>query len=392
MKNQWTNFFTGYVKVKAYGIGIERLLNAMVRNGILVWHIKRVGKEALLFHMRIQDVRKLRVIMRKSDCKITFLERKGAPFLLKRLLKNSGFLAGMFAFLACLFVLSNMVWGIEIKGAKPETEYRIKKELDHMGVKIGKIQFFLDGVETIQRKLSERIDEITWVGVELKGTTYHFEVVEKKEPKQEAAVGKQHLVANKKAVIRKIFVEKGQAVVGVNDYVQKGQLLVSGIYGKGEKVSAKGEVLGETWYKTSIEVPLKTTFSVFTGEEMSKYYVRIGKVSLPIWGFKKVAFSKYETDVTVKTFHFLKWKLPITYENRVFRDKEEIIREYTKNEAIIQAKRMARKDLEKILEMDAKIIGEKVLHESIRNGKVKLIIHYQVLENIAIGRPIIQGD
>ncbi|MDQ7864118.1 hypothetical protein RCO48_32715 [Peribacillus frigoritolerans] len=35
---------------------------------------------------------------------------------------------------------------------------------------------------------------------------------------------------------------------------------------------------------------------------------------------------------------------------------------------------------------------KKILHESMENGKVKLSIHYQVIEDIAIGQPIIQGD
>ena len=36
-----------------------------------------------------------------------------------------------------------MVWGIEVQDAKPETEHTIRKELDKMGVKIGKVQFML---------------------------------------------------------------------------------------------------------------------------------------------------------------------------------------------------------------------------------------------------------
>ena len=32
-----------------------------------------------------------------------------------------------------------MIWGIEVKGADPATEYKINKELDKMGVKVGKL-------------------------------------------------------------------------------------------------------------------------------------------------------------------------------------------------------------------------------------------------------------
>ena len=74
------------------------------------------------------------------------------------------------------------------------------------------------------------------------------------------------------------------------------------------------------------------------------------------------------------------------------RSKDDIVRSYTKEEAIKEGKKMARADLQKLLDEEDEIVGEKILHESIENGKVKLSIHYQVIEDIAIGQPIIQGD
>ncbi|MEM5672622.1 sporulation protein YqfD [Bacillus cereus] len=40
-----------------------------------------------------------------------------------------------------MIALSNMVWKIEITGAKPETEYILMKELDKMGIKRGNYNF-----------------------------------------------------------------------------------------------------------------------------------------------------------------------------------------------------------------------------------------------------------
>ena len=108
-----------------------------------------------------------------------------------------------------------MVWGINVKGANPATEYKIYKELDKMGIKVGKLQLFVDNVESIQQQLSDNIEEITWVGVELKGTTYHLQVVEKNEPKQPEYFSPQNIVAKKKAVIVDMFVEEGKAVVNI---------------------------------------------------------------------------------------------------------------------------------------------------------------------------------
>ncbi len=395
MRNQWTNFYTGYVQVKAKGITVENFVNALVRNNIHIWNMKRESENAVTFYISLNNVNRMRRIVRRYPCKVYFKKRAGLPFLTKRLLLNSGFLLGFILFLTGLFLLSNVVWNIEVTGAKPETEHQIRKELKAMGVEIGKFQFFIDGSDEIQRNLSHEIDAITWVGVELRGTTFHLQVVEKKEPEIVSKVDKQNLVATKKAVIRRIFVEKGKAAVEVNDYVKKGQLLVSSNISNGENsefVSAKGVVLGETWYKSTVEIPLVSKFHVYSGIEETKHYVRVNKLSLPIWGFGKTTIADYETDETDRPLYFLGYKLPISYKSVTYRDKETVTREYSKKEAIEKGREIGSNDLKKILPVESKIIGEKILHERFEHGKVVLSIHYQVLENIAIERPIVQGD
>lgn len=391
MKNHWIEFLYGRVTVKISGKGIERFLNNLTRNGFHIWNVKRHGTETITFKMRVQDAMKIRRLARKSDCVIRFLHREGIPFLVIRSFKNSGFLLGVLFFFCIIFLLSNVVWGIEIKGAKPSTEHQIRKELDKMGVKIGKIQFFVDNVETIQRKLTDQIGAITWVGVELNGTTYHLQVVEKNQPKEPEVLSPRNLVAKKKATIVNMYIEKGQPLVNINDQVKPGQLLVSGMIGKeGEEqlVAAKGDVWGETWYKSHVELPLQTKFNVFNGKEEEKYTLLLGKWAVPIWGFGKPGFKEYESEKNLKNVHFLKWVLPISLSIETFREKEEIIRNYNKLEAVEIAADIAKKDIKNYLDEDAIIKDEKILHNAIANGKVKLDIHFKIIENIAKGQPI----
>ncbi len=395
MRNQWINFYTGYVEVMAQGSTVEQFVNALVRNKVPIWNMERKSETTVLFSISLRHVHKMRRILRRYHCKVYFKKRYGAPFLMKRLLFNSGFLIGFFLFLASLFLLSNVVWNIDVSGAKPETEYKIRQALTKMGVEKGKFQFFMEGSDEIQRNLSKTIDEITWVGVELRGTTFHLQVVEKKEPKMAKKESQQNLVASKKAVVRRIFVEKGKANVGVNELVKKGQLLVSSNISNSDSVvlvPAKGVVFGEVWYKSSVEIPLVTKFSVLTGIENTKHYVGGERFSLPVWGFKKNTIAEFERDVTNRPFYFLGYKLPISYKTVTFREKESVKREYSQKEAFEKAKEVALKDLQKILPKDSEVIGEKILHQRLEHGKVVLSIHYQVLENIAIERPIVQGD
>ncbi|PLS01192.1 sporulation protein YqfD [Neobacillus cucumis] len=391
MKNQWIEFLYGRVTVRVSGKGLERFLNALTKNGLHIWNVKRHGTETITFKMRVQDALKIRRFARKSDCKISFLQRSGLPFLLKRLWKNSGFMLGAAAFLFIILLLSNMVWGIEIKGAKPATEYQIRKELDKMGVKIGKVQFFVENVEGIQRQLTNNIGALTWVGVELKGTTYHLQVVEKNEPKKPEHLSPQNLIAKKKAIIVKMFVESGQKVVDINDHVEKGQLLVSGAFGQEENpevTAAKGEVWGETWYKSHVELPLVTKFNVYNGKEEQKHSLLIGNLEVPIWGFGKPEFKHYEIEKNVHKVRFLKWDLPISYINKTIREREVYQRTYSNSEAEKMALELAKKQIKSTLDEDAMIKDEKILHKAMENGKVKLDIHFKIIENIAVGQPI----
>ncbi|GGJ63055.1 hypothetical protein GGR02_001344 [Anoxybacillus voinovskiensis] len=395
MKNTWAHFFTGSVQVTIQGRGTERLVNACLRNGMTVWNVRKIGEDKLTFFMLLKDVPRLRPIVRQSECKLSFGRRSGFPFLLKKTFANFGFLLGIFLFLAVVFLLSNMVWGVHVQGAKPETEHRILKELKQMGVEKGAFQFLLDPPEIIQKKLTDRIDTLTWVGVELRGTTFYFQVVEKKQPKEPEQIPIRHLVAKKKAVITDLFVEEGQPLVSVHDHVEKGQLLVSGIIGKEGQtkfVPAKGKIFGETWYKSTVVLPLEAVFHVFTGKYVEKHYLSIQSFAIPVWGFQKLSFAHYETESQKRPLRFWKWELPIVYERVIYRETEQVKRSYSWNEAFQQAKKIARKELQAKLDDDASIKDEKVLHAEKENGKVKVEMYYEVHENIAQPQPIVQGD
>ncbi|MBS4194725.1 sporulation protein YqfD [Bacillus sp. FJAT-49870] len=395
MKNQWLTFITGRVLVKAEGKGIERLINRLAQSGLIMWKVKKQKSGDVLFFIALPDLPKFRNAARKADCSISFIRGEGLPFILKRTQRNSGFLVGIVLFFLIAFMLSNVTWGIEIKGADPETEHKIRKELTQLGIRVGTFHMLNDKPDVIQQKLTDRIDNITWVGVELKGTTFHFNVVQKNEPKKPELKSPSNIVAKKKAVIADLFVEKGKPLVKINQYVEKGQVLVSGVIGSDDKpklVSATGEVWGITWYNTKVEFPLKSHFQVYSGEEIRRHYIGAGKISIPFWGFKRINFKQYEIETIDHDLFFLGWKLPIKYSERTIRENEKMPRSLTKDEAMAAAIELARRDVENNIPADARVDREYILQQEVDNGKVKLSINFQVIENIAEERPIIQGD
>ncbi|ASI85412.1 sporulation protein YqfD [Bacillus cereus] len=395
MKNKWFIKWLGYVKVRIEGRGAERFVNECVRRNLLVWDVKKIADETLVFCMLLRDVKKIKPIYRKNECKLYFIGRYGFPFWNKRLIKNSGFLIGFLIFFFGVIAMSNMVWKIEITGAKPETEYILMKELDKMGIKKGKLQFQMPNVEDVQRHLTDNINAITWAGLEVRGTTYHFKIVEKNEPKKEKEQRPQNLVAKKEAIITKTFVEVGKPVVLKNDHVEKGQILVSGIYGNEESptiVSAKGIVYGETWYTSKVDVPLKTQFQVYTGNVYNEHFLKFGDTKIKIWGFQHDKYKRSRTESVKHDVKLFGFTLPIAYEKDVVREEEEANREYTEKQALKVAKEMAEKELKKKLDEHAMIVSDKILSKKVEADQLKVTLHYTVVENIAEPQPISESD
>ncbi|MCT8139681.1 sporulation protein YqfD [Anaerobacillus sp. CMMVII] len=395
MKNSWTNTISGFSRIKVVGKYTELFLNRCIRENVSIWHIRRVGDETIVCYVALEDVKRLRPIVKETKVKLYFIERRGMPFFVKKMISRTGFVAGVLSFVAILFILSNMVWDVSIEGASPKVEYQLSQAVQELGIKKGRFHFLLPSVEEIQMKVTSEIEEATWIGVTLNGTTYHFNVVEQTFPEKQEPIPPRHLVSKKKAIIYDIFVEQGQGKVVPNDFVDKGEMLISGFIGKEGKMEiapAKGEIFGEVWYKSNVSIPLVSEFSTLTGENKKNYSLSILNVNVPIWGFGKPEFTEYEINEYSSNFKFLKWVLPIKYNRKYFLEKETLIVEYSTEEARSLATQMAREELTKKLDEDAVIKREKVLHETIENGKVKLMIHYQVIEDIAISQPIIQGD
>ncbi|WP_161524725.1 sporulation protein YqfD [Alteribacter lacisalsi] len=395
MKNMWINTFSGYVRVKVEGTYPELFINRCGERKIMIWDIRQAGEKTYICSVLLDDVKRLRPVCREAGCKIRFLERHGAPFVIRKMLIRTGFVTGAAVFIAIMFMLANMVWNVEIEGASPAVEHEIRQKVDELGIKTGQLQFRLPPPEIIQQQISDQIPAATWIGVTVRGTTYHFQVVEKELAEKEPAQAPGHLVADRKAVIKRLFVEDGSAVVQANDVVEKGDLLVAGLIGKEgkqQRVPAKGEVFGEIWYKAQVTVPLEQKFQAVTGETHTAHKLNIGNWTVPFWGFGTHDFKSQKHESHVREFNIMGYRLPFTYTKETNRETNASERAFTKEEAVTEALEKGRVEVLEQFSSKAEISGEKVLHEEQVNGKVIVTIHYRVIDDIARKQPIIQGD
>ncbi|MDF2556345.1 MAG: yqfD [Bacillales bacterium] len=388
MKNFWLTFFEGLVEVKMKGIGAERFINRLCKEGVAVFQFKKLDKEISTYQIRLSNIRSLRKIARGQAFKFSFTRRKGMPFFLNKLMKNKGLVIGIPFFIAIVFVLSNIVWSIKIDGASIETEQKIRKQLKLMDVRIGKFSFNEGDPKAIQKRLTDEIPNITWIGVQSRGAVYHLRVVEKLIPKKEIDKSYPMLVSTKKAYIVQTMIETGQILVVKKQLVEKGQPLVDGYIGSGENpkyVGAKGIVLGETWYQTTSEVPLKTTFQKLTGNTKTKHQLKLFNITIPIWGFGHSKFKEKTIERVQTDFHFWKWKIPLSIVKVQYNEAVTTIRILTQEEGMELAKENAYKDLLLSIPPDAKVLKRNLLQKKISSDKVMVMMHYEVIEDIAAG-------
>lgn len=395
MRNGFLKSLNGYVTVQVEGRYPEHLLNKCVKEGVHIWNVHYEGDQHLYFDITLTDIKTIRRLFRHSGCKIRFKQKAGLPFFLQRMKIRSGFAIGLALFLFLLILAANMIWGYSIKGASPHVEQQLQEVVRDIGIKKGAFAFQLPQPDEIQRIVTDEIEEATWIGVRKKGTTFEFEVVEQVRQEASERLNPRHLVASKKAVIRKMFVEDGKAVKRTNDVVEKGDMLVSGFIGaegKEQTVAAKASIIGEIWYTSTVTLPFENDFTTITGEQKNKRLIQIGNWDIPFWNFTEPDYETYELFERETNFSILGYRLPVQIRTIEQRETFSFSRTYTKDEAIEAAKKHAHEELRGKLPDDAEIKMEHILQEHVENDTVSLKIHYQVLEEIAKEKPIIQGD
>lgn len=388
-------FFQGTITILVKGKRPELFLNQLMKENVPVWDIKTKGEhilEATIFFKHLSVVRKLR---RKHHFSISFKHKNGLPFILGALRLNKPFIVGVMVSLFVLFLVSNIVWQVKIIGVTPEMEYKMKNQLKEYGLQEGVLKISLGSLEKMERNMLKDVDGLLWVGIKEQGTTYIVQGVEQKEAERRESDRPQHLVAAKKGTILQMLVEAGKPEVQVNQYVEKGDLLVSGLIGdeeSGKKVQAKGKVYAETWYRSETSIPLKAEYVTLTGNKEHQYGLEIGQMSIPIWGFFVKSGQNIYKQVEKQPVYFLKWELPVTFVRTTLFEKEKTVVDRSEKEAIVTGVDQARNELLRRLHHDSKILEEKILRKTVENGKVKLILFFKVKENIAKPQPINQGE
>ena len=374
-----------YLKIKIIGKSPKSFLNYLIKMHINLLNIEYINND-IYISITENDYKKILKIKTSYKCEI--VKRYGI-LNIKYIIKYH-----LIFFICCLIsflilnVLSNICFSIEVIHNDKDIRDLIIKDLNTQGIKKYRFMVSYNKKEHIADNiLRNHKDRLEWIEITRVGVKYIVNIEERIINNKKYDTKLQNIVANKTGIIKKIDATSGEVIKKINDFVKKGDIIISGNIMKGDKVKAQtraeGIVYAETWYVSHVLVPLKYKKERFTGKY--RYLIRFRFNNKNIALFNSY---KYYDD---KDIFLLKNKLlPIDIGLVKRYDKKVMSYDFDYDEAIDHALILASNKLEDKLDMDEYIISKKVLKKTRKNSTIDVEVFFRIYENITRASDLIE--
>ena len=281
-----------------------------------------------------------------------------------------------------VYFLSNVIFDVKIMTNKEDLYKLLSNELNYYGIsKYNFVKSFEEKEEIKKKILEEHKDKIEWLEFDRKGSVYYINVLERIINEEDNSSDYRHLVSKKNAIILEIKAEDGEIVKKINDYVNKGDIIVSGAIMKGEEVKnyvkAKGNVYGETWYNVSVELPINYYEKFYTGNEKKRLTINYFDKHIKLFNF-----HNYKNEERSDKVLFQSKILPFSITYSTFKEINLFDDVYTVEKAMDIGISVARSRLLETLDSDSKILSQKKLKLYTKDSKIFIEVFFKVYENI----------
>lgn len=260
----------------------SRAATLILNYGIRTWGEKYKKGE---FYLKVPKSEYLRLPKSEAECCLEIVKERGLFYLFKRYKKRPGIAVGALIFAAVMALSTLFIWKIEIKGIENVDEGELLARLGERGVKVGAYMPKLNCYEICNEFLIDA-DDIAWITVNLMGTTARVEIRERegKSQREEWEFSDEpcNILAKRSGVVSRIELYSGRSAVKVGDYVNEGQLLITGVVesgGVGLYVdAAKGRVYAQSSDIVEYIQPKTVKVKIASGEIIrQKEYELFGK-------------------------------------------------------------------------------------------------------------------
>lgn len=369
--------FKSHYKIYVSGNNVLRFIKMLYKMDINFYslNINDNSFTAIIDKDNYEKLKKIKTIYKIN------LERVYGPLYIKELIKkNSFFLFSIVVGLIILLFLTNIIFDIEVKHSDSNIRNFLISTLSDYGLKKYSFVKDYDEINVIKEDILNKYkNKIEWIEIERVGTKYIVRVDKRIINDIKEDKGFRNVVASRDGIIKKIVAKEGEITKKVNDYVKKGDIIISGAIHKGEDIKgntkADGDIFAEVWYKVKVTLPINYYEKKLTGKEKNSIDITFLDKEYSL----NKSFDNYEKEETILLSDFFNlFKI-------AFNKKKEIIIEDDINtitsEAI--AINLAREKIIKRLGEDEYIISQKKLKTSINNSTIIIEVFFKVYENIS---------
>lgn len=377
MKNSFIYRFRSKIELEIKGKHIDRFIHKLAHHKIELLNIK-YKKDAV--YIRVYSCDYPKVLKLKTIYDVNVVDAFGLIKIKKVLSVNRFIIFSIIFGLSFFLFLTNVIFEVEVVHSSGEIRNFLTNELKTFGMKEYSLKKSFRKITEIKEEILAKYPEkIEWLEIEVVGTKYVVRVELREIPNNKEEEVNRHVVAKKDALIKKIEALEGMIIKEVNNYVKKGDIIISGNILLNDEskgvVSAKGEVFGEVWYTTTVEYPFTYYEERLTGKKKKVLSFKFLNRSFELFSTFE---NKKSTEKTLLKNNLLPIKL-------VLEHQEELIiidQVLTEEEAIDKAIVLGQEKMKKELNDEEYIVSNKVLKVNIKENKVVVDIFFVVYENI----------
>lgn len=364
------NFVKLTVKGKNPLYFLERLYKEKIDHEVL-------KSSSSMLIIKVSDTQYHKINKMVTSYEIKVIGHHGFKNIYYRFKNNLIELFALITFLLTILFLSCLVFDIKIVTSNQQLTRAIKSYNDKIGFKRWALVF---NVERFELSILEKFnDQIEWMEIEKHGTKYIINIEERKINPIITKKAPANIVASKNAVVKKITALSGDIVVVNNQYVNKGDVLVSGVIRHNEKekarINANAVVYGEVWVSGEIYIPFVFQETKFYE---SKQTWSINLLSRKIYIFSK-PYNKNKVTIIKQIKHPI---LPLGFSLNRNQKYKESIYFFNVKEAIIYGNRIIDQKIISQLKDGEYIISKKQLKQKQIDSKMYIEVFYKLYQRI----------
>lgn len=366
-----------YIKIK---INTLKKTEVIVKLNKLNVDIKNIiyEKDGLTLEVLAKDLKRIKKYL--FSIKIDIIDEIGI-FKLKKIIKrNALFLVSIIFGILVFLILNNVIVEVNVIHENSDLRKMIKEDLAEFGVTPLSFKKSYDDYENIIEEIKNRHKEqIEWLEIDAVGMVINIRVEERIINDYEESSGYCHIIAKKSGIVKKILTKKGVNLVTINDFVNKGDILISGEVTLNEEVKSEGcaygEVYAEVWYQVSANLPLNYEEKEETGKMRYNLMVKNNTEHVIL---KSRIKNKEVKNILLFKLGSWEFYLQKEYEVNVIKKK------YTDKEAMDVIKKLIYEKLKIQGSNIDKIINEKVLKKTINNDNLDIDMFVAIEEQIGV--------